>query len=139
MSKDYKSSDIKVLDEITHVQLNPSMYISRTDEPGHLIEEALDNALDEAMAGHANIVAVNIDTENKLISVLDNGRGIPISNDTPIIVSTKLFSGAKFQDRKSAYKICSGLHGVGLVTLLALSDKFSRVSSYSEKTFLVKF
>lgn len=121
---EYKASDIQVLNEIEHLQLNPSMYVSRTNEPGHLIEEPFDNALDEALAGHATIIEVNLDTKNHIYSVTDNGRGIPIENDIPIIVSTKLFSGAKFRDRKSAYMICSGLHGVGLVTVLALSKQY---------------
>lgn len=121
----YKASDIEVLNAIQHVQLNPGMYISRTTDPCHLIEEPFDNALDEALAGYANIIAINIDTKKHIYSVLDNGRGIPISGDTPITVSTKLFSGAKFKDRKTAYKIVSGMHGVGLVTVLALSKKYS--------------
>ncbi len=125
MTQGYSAKDIQVLDEISHVQLNPSMYISRTNEPGHLIEEPFDNSLDEALAGHANKVIVTLDTKKHIYSIADTGRGIPIENDTPITVSTKLFSGAKFQDRKQAYQICSGLHGVGLVTVLALSKSYS--------------
>jgi len=125
MTQDYSSKDIKVLDEISHVRLNPSMYISRTNEPGHLIEEPFDNSLDEALAGHAKNIKIILDTKKHIYSISDDGRGIPIENDTPIIVSTKLFSGAKFQDRKEAYQICSGLHGVGLVTVLALSKSYS--------------
>lgn len=122
--KAYTSKDVRVLNEVEHIRLNPSMYIGDTSNPVHLIEEALDNALDEALAGHANIIAVNIDTENYIYSVIDNGRGIPISDNTPITVSTKLFSGAKFQDKKTAYEISSGLHGVGLVAVNALSEYF---------------
>ena len=141
MSNTYKASDIAVLTEIEHVQLNPSMYIRKTedDEPSHLVEECLDNALDEAQAGYANIIAVSIDTKTHECSVIDNGRGIPLEKDTPVIISTKLFSGAKFQDRKTAYKINSGLHGIGLVAVLALSDEYElniyRNEKYGNFTF----
>jgi len=122
--RDYTSKDIKVLDEVEHIRLAPGMYIGDTSNPVHLVEEALDNALDECLAGHATIVAVNIDTKTNTYCILDNGRGIPIDNDTPITISSKLFSGAKFQDSKSTYLICSGLHGVGLVALNALSSLY---------------
>jgi len=120
----YKASDIKVLDEITHVRTNPGMYIGETSNPSHLIEEALDNALDECLPGHASIVAVTVDTKKFIYSVIDDGRGIPISNDVPITISTKLFSGAKFKGSKTAYSICSGKHGVGLITVNALSTEY---------------
>ena len=124
MTKKYSAKDVRVLKEVEHIQLNPGMYIGDTTNPVHLIEEALDNALDEALAGHATIIAVLIDTEKNQFSVLDNGRGIPLSNNTPVTVSSKLFSGAKFQDKKSAYQISSGLHGVGLVAVNALSKEY---------------
>ena len=124
MSETYTGKHIKVLDEVSHIRLNPGMYIGDTSNPVHLVEEALDNALDECLAGHANIIAVNIDTKTHTYCILDNGRGIPIDNDTPITISTKLFSGAKFQDSKSSYLICSGLHGVGLVALNALCSLY---------------
>jgi len=122
MKESYKASDIKVLDEISHIRLNAGMYIGDTTTPVHLVEEALDNALDECLAGFASIIAVTLDIENHIYSILDNGRGIPISNDVPKTISMKLFSGAKFQHSKTAYLICSGLHGVGLVAVNALSE-----------------
>ncbi|MCK5601759.1 DNA topoisomerase IV subunit B, partial [Candidatus Pacearchaeota archaeon] len=115
----YSAKDVRVLEEVEHIRLNPGMYVGDTTNPVHLIEEALDNALDEALAGYAKIIAVIIDTKKNQFAVLDNGRGIPISDNTPITVSSKLFSGAKFQDKKSAYQISSGLHGVGLVAINA--------------------
>ncbi len=121
----YDSSSIKVLSEIEHIRLNPNMYISTTQTPVHLIEEAFDNCIDEAITGNANVIAINLDTKNNIYSIIDNGRGIPISNNVAITISSKLFSGAKFTNSKSAYKICSGLHGVGLVTIFALSKKYS--------------
>ncbi|MFW9871794.1 MAG: toprim domain-containing protein [Candidatus Thorarchaeota archaeon] len=124
MSKQYTSKDVRVLKEIEHIQLNPGMYVGETNTPTHLIEEALDNALDEALAGYAKIIAVMINTKDHIYSVLDSGRGIPISGKTPITISSKLFSGAKFQDKKTAYEISSGLHGVGLVAVNALSSYY---------------
>ena len=124
MSKSYSAKDVRVLEEVEHIRLNPGMYIGDTSNPAHLIEEALDNALDEALAGYADIIGVTIDTKENKFSVLDNGRGIPIEDNTPITISTKLFSGAKFQDKKTAYEISSGLHGVGLVAVNALSSKY---------------
>jgi DNA gyrase subunit B len=123
MKREYTSKDIKVLSELDHIRANPGMYVGQTSDPVHLLEEALDNALDEALAGYANIIAINIDTKTNMYSVLDNGRGIPIDNDTAVIISTKLFSGGKFEKSgKSAYEIACGLHGVGLVAVNALSD-----------------
>jgi len=146
MVDSYSAKDVRVLKEIEHIQLNCGMYIGETSNPVHLIEEVLDNALDEALAGYAKIVAVKIDTKNNKISVLDDGRGIPISGDIPITISSKLFSGAKFQDKKSAYQISSGLHGVGLAVVNALSSEYwieiyrnkQRAHYYFQKTILKK-
>jgi len=120
--KSYTSKDIRVLEEVEHIRLNPSMYIGDTSTPTHLLEEAIDNALDEALAGYATIIAVNIDTKKNIYSIIDNGRGIPLDDNTPVVISSKLFSGAKFQDKKSAYEISSGIHGIGIVAVNALSD-----------------
>jgi DNA gyrase subunit B len=131
MTKGYSAKDVRVLEEVEHIRLNPGMYIGSTETPTHLIEEALDNALDEALAGYAKIIAVIIDTKLNKVSVLDDGRGIPLDGDTAITVSSKLFSGAKFQDKKSAYEISSGLHGVGLVAINALSSEY-RIEVYRD-------
>ncbi len=120
----YKHSDIKVLDELTHIKINPSMYIGDSETPTHLLEELLDNALDECMAGFANIVAIIFNTKEHIYSVCDNGRGIPLDNNVPVVISSKLFSGAKFKGSKTAYEIASGLHGCGLVVVNALSDHY---------------
>lgn len=117
----YDSSSIKVMDELEHIRLNPGMYIGPTEDPTHLVEELLDNSLDECQAGHASIIAVILDTKTNVCQVLDNGRGMPFDNDIPITLATKLFSGGKFKDAKSAYEISSGLHGVGLTAITALS------------------
>jgi len=139
MTKKYTSSEVKVLDEVTHIRLNPGMYIGETANPVHLIEEALDNSLDECLAGFANVVAINLDTKNHIYQVIDNGRGIPISNDIPRIISSKLFSGAKFQGIKTAYDICSGRHGVGLVAINALSDFYEVVIYRNSKKAKFEF
>lgn len=132
----YGAKDVRVLEEVEHIRLNSGMYIGETSTPVHLVEELLDNALDEALAGYAKIIAVLIDTKNNIYSVLDNGRGVPIEDDTPLTISYKLFSGAKFQDKKSAYQISSGLHGVGLVAVNALSDKY-KIEIYRNKQYAV--
>jgi len=133
MSKgDYSSKNISVLDEIEHIRLHPGMYIGETTNPTRLIEEVVDNALDECLAGFASIIAVNINTKDCVYAVIDNGRGIPITNNTPNIISTKMFSGAKFQHTKTAYDIVSGLHGIGLVAVNALSS-FYVVEIYRDK------
>lgn len=122
VDKSYTSDHIRVLDELTHIRTAPGMYIGDTSTATHLLEEALDNSLDECLAGYANIIAVTYDSKDNVYSVIDNGRGIPIDKDVPITISSKLFSGSKFQDSKSAYEISCGLHGVGLCCVNALSD-----------------
>jgi len=124
MTKSYTSKDIKVMDEISHIQSNAGMYIGETSNPVHLIEECLDNSLDEAIAGYANIIAINYDKKENNYCIIDNGRGMPIDNDIAIIIATKMFSGGKFKDLKTAYEISSGKHGIGLVAVNALSEFF---------------
>ena len=103
MTKKYDEKDIRVIAELQHIQMNPGMYIGNTNDSPHLVEEALDNALDEALAGYATIIAVYINPKTGLCSISDNGRGIPLEKKIPVTISTKLFSGAKFQDKKSAW------------------------------------
>jgi len=132
MTKSYTHKDIKSLTEIEHVQESAGMYIGDTSNPVHLVEEALDNALDEALSGYAKIIAVNVNTKTNICCIMDNGRGIPIENDTPILISTKLFTGAKFNSSKTSYKIVAGKNGIGLITILALSD-FYTIEIYRDK------
>ena len=124
MVKSYTSKDITVMDEIKHIQINGGMYIGETSNPVHLIEECLDNSLDEVIGGYANIVAINYNKKENQYCVIDNGRGMPIDNDIAITIATKMFSGGKFKGSKTAYEICSGKHGIGLVAVNALSDLF---------------
>jgi len=122
----YDHNTITVMAEIEHIQQNAGMYIGETEFATHLVTESFDNAIDEAKAGFATIIAVLIDTKQKTYSILDNGRGIPIENNTIKTVASKLFSGGKFKKGESeAYGIASGRHGVGIVAVTALSETFT--------------
>jgi len=115
---DYTAKDIQVLEGLEAVRVRPGMYIGSTDQRGlhHLIFEVLDNAVDEAMAGFCDSVTMFID-DTGLISVADNGRGIPVdihpkTGKTALeTVMTTLHAGGKFGG--GAYKVTGGLHGVG--------------------------
>jgi len=138
--REYTSKDITVLDELTHIRTNPAMYIGDTSTPTHLIEEALDNALDECLAGYANLVGIKLDLKNNIYCIMDNGRGIPLDNDIAVTISTKLFSGGKFKGRTStSYDIVAGIHGIGLTAVNALSD-FYNIDIYRDgKHAIYKF
>ena len=126
-NSDYTAKDIQVLEGLEAVRVRPSMYIGSTDQRGlhHLIYEILDNAVDEAMAGFCSQVRITIDSEG-LITVTDNGRGIPIdihptTGKTALeTVMTTLHAGGKFGG--GAYKVTGGLHGVGGSVVNGLSE-----------------
>ncbi|MGH7101651.1 MAG: DNA topoisomerase IV subunit B [Acetobacteraceae bacterium] len=124
----YTAKDIEVLEGLEPVRRRPGMYIGGTDEAGlhHLATELIDNAMDEAVAGHASFIEVVLEAEN-VLSVRDNGRGIPVDPHPKFkhlsaleVILTTLHSGGKFGG--SAYSTSGGLHGVGSSVVNALAD-----------------
>ena len=141
----YEASDIEVLEGLDAVRRRPGMYIGGVDQKAlhHCVYEIVDNSVDEALAGYCNEIQVALNTDNS-ISVIDNGRGIPVDKVSKTGLSgvetvfTILHSGGKF-GTSSSYKVSGGLHGVGASCVNAVSSKMHVEVYRDNKIYFVEF
>ncbi len=141
----YTASDIEVLEGLEPVRKRPGMYIGGTDERAlhHLVAEVLDNAMDEAVAGHASRIEVEL-LPDHTVSISDNGRGIPIDPHPKFpdksaleVILCTLHAGGKFGGK--AYQTSGGLHGVGISVVNALSDRMRVEVARGKQLFAQEF
>src|SRR5881398_911399 len=141
----YTAADIEVLEGLEPVRRRPGMYIGGTDEKAlhHLFAEVIDNAMDEALAGHASFIEVDVSADG-FLTVTDNGRGIPVDPHPKFpkksaleVIMCTLHSGGKFDSK--VYETSGGLHGVGVSVVNALSSRLEVEVARSQKLYKMVF
>jgi len=144
-SDGYSAADIEVLEGLEPVRRRPGMYIGGTDEKAlhHLFAEVIDNSMDEAVAGHATFIDVELDADG-FLTVTDNGRGIPVDPHPKFrdksaleVIMTTLHAGGKFDSK--VYETSGGLHGVGVSVVNALSDVLEVEVARGRKLYRQRF
>jgi topoisomerase-4 subunit B len=141
----YTARDIEVLEGLEPVRRRPGMYIGGTDEKAlhHLFAEVIDNSMDEALAGHATFIEVELESDG-FLTVTDNGRGIPVDPHPKFpkksaleVIMCTLHSGGKFDSK--VYETSGGLHGVGVSVVNALSSRLEVEVARSQKLYRMNF